>query len=40
MEYTKIMMEHENMLNQLEEETVQLRNDMIQKINLIVFQLN
>jgi len=40
MEYTKIMIEHENMLNQLEEETVQLRNDMIQKINLIVFQLN
>jgi len=32
--------EHEIKLNQLEEEKVQLRNDMVQKINLIVFQLD
>jgi len=34
------MVEHENKLNQLEEEKEQLCNEMIQKTNLIVFQLD
>jgi len=33
------MIEHENKLNQLEEK-VQVRNEMVQKTNLIVFQLD
>jgi len=34
------MVEHENKLNQLEEEKAQLRNEMVQKTNLINFQLD
>jgi len=34
------MVEHENKLNKLGEEKVQLRNEMVQKTNLIVFQLD
>jgi len=34
------MVEYENKLNQLEEEKVQLRNEMVRKTNLIVFQLD
>jgi len=34
------MAEHENKLNQLGEEKVLLRNEMVQKTNLIVFQLD
>jgi len=34
------MAEHENKLNQLEEGKVQLRNEVVQKTNLIVFQLD
>jgi len=33
------MAEHENKLNKLEEGKVQLRNEVVQKTNLIVFQL-
>ena len=39
MEYKK-MVEYENKVNQLGEEIVQLRNNMVQKTNLIVFQLD
>ena len=34
------MVEYENKVNQLGEEIVQLRNNMVQKTNLIVFQLD
>jgi len=34
------MVEHENKLNQLEEEKVQPRNEMVQKTTLIFFQLD
>jgi len=34
------MVEHENKVNQLEDEKEQLRNDMVQKTNLIIFQLD
>jgi len=34
------MVEHENKLNQLGEQKVQLRNEMVQKTNLVVFQLD
>ena len=34
------MGEYENKLNQLEEEKEQLRNVMVQKTNLIIFQLD
>jgi len=37
---TKKMGEYENKLNQLEEEKEQLRNVMVQKTNLIIFQLD
>ena len=36
----KKTVEHENKLNQLEEEKVQLRKEMVQKTNMIVFQLD
>jgi len=36
----KKMIEHENKLNQLEEEKEQLRTEMVQKTNLILFQLD
>jgi len=34
------MVEYENKLNQLEEEKEQLRDEVVQKINLLVFQLD
>jgi len=34
------MIEYENKLNQLEEEKEQLRDEMVQKTNLLVFQLD
>ena len=34
------MVKHENKVNHLGEEIVQLRNEMVQKTNLIVFQLD
>ena len=34
------MVEHETKFNQLEEEKVQLRNGMVPKNNLILFQLD
>ena len=34
------MVEYENKLNQLEEEKKQLRDEMVQKTNLLVFQLD
>jgi len=34
------MVEHESKLNQLEEEKDQLRDEMVQKTNLLVFQLD
>jgi len=40
MEYKKKMVEHESKLNQLEEEKDQLRDEMVQKTNLLVFQLD
>jgi len=40
MEYKKKMVEHDNKLNQLEEEKEQLRNEMVHKTNLMVFQLD
>jgi len=32
MEYNKMMVEHENNLNQLDEEKIQLRSEMVQKM--------
>jgi len=40
MDFKKKIVEHENKLNQLEEEKVQLRNEMVQKTNMIVFHLD
>jgi len=34
------MVEHGNKLNQLEEEKEQLRNEIVQKTNLLIFQLD
>ena len=34
------MVEYENKLDQLEEEKEQLRDEMVQKTNLLVFQLD
>jgi len=34
------MVEHKNKSNQLDEDKIQLRNEMVQKTNLIVFQLD
>jgi len=34
------MVEYENKLNQFEEEKEQLRDEMVQKTNLLVFQLD
>jgi len=34
------MVEHENKLNQLEEKKEQLRHEIVQKTNLLVFQLD
>jgi len=36
----KKMVKHESKLNQLEEEKEQLRDEMVQKTNLLVFQLD
>ena len=36
----KKMVEHESKLNQLEEEKDQIRDEMVQKTNLLVFQLD
>jgi len=40
MEYKKKMVEHENKLNKLEEKKVQLHSKVVQKTNLIIFQLD